>query len=219
MTDLPYKPFLDQVAFTQPLMWVVSTDTWETLDMTPATAGFVEWLDEDSYLSTISVDEHRAACREVVETGESQAASEWAKVNGSWRKIARTKSHAGGNRVLEMAQDVTRFDPRARWLARINLQSQRLELDDGGSISFNEFVVLHLLLKGFKHKRISRTLNISTKTVEYRISRIKIALRAETTEEMMLKVSSSGLIFLALIPIDLDDPAQTELALYSAVPN
>jgi hypothetical protein len=32
-----------------------------------------------------------------------------------------------------------------------------------------------------------------------------------------LKVNSSGLIYLALVPIDLDNPAQTELELYKKV--
>ncbi len=83
-------------------------------------------------------------------------------------------------------------------------------MENGKSISFDEFVVLHLLLKGFKHRRIAETLNISPKTVEYRISRLKNALETETTEDMMMKVSSSGMIYLAMIPIDLDDPAQSE---------
>lgn len=219
MMDQPYVPFLENVGFKQPLMWVIAAEDWTRLDMTPATAEFFRSLDRETYVSSISVERHEKACREVITTGKVSVLVEWAKVNGRWRKIACTKSHAGGDRVLEMAQDITRYDPRAQWLSRINLQSQRLELESGESISFAEFVVLHLLLKGFKHKRIAQTLKISIKTVEYRISRLKIALGAETTEEMMLEVSSSGLIFLALIPIDLEDPAQTELELYSKVPN
>jgi DNA-binding NarL/FixJ family response regulator len=125
----------------------------------------------------------------------------------------------GGNLILEISQNITHLDPRAEWLAGINLIDQRLEMDNGESISFNEFVVLHLLLKGFKHKRIAETLNISPKTVEYQISKLKHALEAETTEDMMMKVSSSGMIYLAMIPISLDDPAQSELDLYKKVPN
>ena len=139
------------------------------------------------------------------------------KYSGRWHKLARTTTHLSGSLVLSQAIDVTRFDPRAEWLARINLVTQRLEMESGESISFAEFVVLHLLLKGFVHKRIANILNISAKTVGYRISRLKDALRVETTEDMMLKVSSCGLIYLALIPIDLERPAQTELELYRRV--
>ena len=67
------------------------------------------------------------------------------------------------------------------------------------------------------HKRIAQILNVTAKTVDYRISRLKNALEVESTEEMMLTVSSTGLIYLGLIPIDLDNPAQTELDLYKKV--
>jgi DNA-binding NarL/FixJ family response regulator len=90
-------------------------------------------------------------------------------------------------------------------------------MDNGETISFNEFVVLHLLLKGFKHKRIAEILDISPKTVECLISKLRNALEAETTEDMMMKVSSSGMIYLAMIPINWDDPMQSELDLYKKV--
>jgi DNA-binding CsgD family transcriptional regulator len=214
-----YVPFLKEVAVKQPLMWVVDVETGVILDMTPATSEFFDSLDVKAYPSSVTEKVHREASQSVVATGESRTLIEWVKTNGSWHKLARTKSHAGGNCVLEISQDITSFDPRSKWLARINLVDQRLEMGNGESISFDEFVVLHMLLKGFKHKRIAETLNISPKTVEYRISRMKNALKVESTEDMMLEVSSSGMIYLAMIPIDLDDPAQTELELYKKVPD
>lgn len=200
-------------------MWVYDLDVASITDMTPATAAFLQSLTNSSFQSSVSRETQVAACRSVVANGKSCTLIEWIDVNGTWHKLARTKSHAGGNRVLEISQDITHLDPRAEWLARINLVDQRLEMDNGGSISFDEFVVLHLLLKGFKHKRIAETMNISPKTVGYRISRLKNALETDTTEDMMMKVSSSGMIYLAMIPIDLDDPAQTELELYKKVPD
>lgn len=200
-------------------MWVTDTESGTFLDMTPATAAAKErqllgfGADQRTLSSEFDLETSRAVCA----TGESRTLIEWIKYDGSWHKFARVKSHAGGARVLEVLHEITHLDPRAEWLARINLESQRLELDGGSSISFEEFVVLHLILKGYKHRRIAQTLNISSKTVDYRISRLKNALEVETTEEMMGQVWSSGLIHLALVPIDLENPARTELELYKKI--
>jgi hypothetical protein len=217
--DKEYLPFLKSVTAKQPLMWVFDLDSQSIIDMTPETAAFMNFFDITSCTSSVSYGEHLDADRSVIATGETYTLVEWVQVNGPWHKLARTKSHVGGNLILEISQDITHLDPRAEWLARINLVDQRLEMENGESISFDEFVVLHLLLKGFKHRRIAETLNISPKTVEYRISRLKNALEAETTEDMMMKVSSSGMIYLAMVPIDLDDPAQSELELYKKIPD
>jgi DNA-binding NarL/FixJ family response regulator len=217
--DKEYVPFLRNIAAKQPLMWVIDHDSQDIIDMTPETAAFMRGFDVTSHTSSVSSEEHLDADRTVIATGEAITLTEWVQVDGEWKKLARTKSHLGGNLILETSQDITHLDPRAEWLARINLVSQRLEMENGESISFNEFVVLHLLLKGYKHSAIAETLDISPKTVDYRISRLKVALESETTTDMMMKVSSSGMIHLALVPIDLDNPAQTELELYKIVPN
>jgi DNA-binding NarL/FixJ family response regulator len=212
-----YLPFLNSVTAKSPLMWVFDLDSRSIIDMTPEMAEFMKVFDITSLTSSVSYAEHLDADRSVIATGETYTLVEWVQINRSWRKLARTKSHLGGNLILEISLDVTHLDPRAEWLARINLVEQRLEMENSESISFDEFVVLHLLLKGYKHRRIAETLTISPKTVEYRISRLKNALEAETTEDMMMKVSSSGMIYLAMIPIDLNDPAQSELDLYRRV--
>lgn len=199
-------------------MWVVDTRDGMLLDTTPFTHSFLETIDTSDYLSTVTRAEHAEHNKQVVQSGESATVLEWAKVNGRWRKLARSKSYAGSERVLEMSHDCTGLDPRAPWLARINLADQRLELENGESISFDEFVVLNMLLKGYQHKRISNMLHISPKTVEYRIARLKSALGAASSEAMMLEVSSSGLIYLAVTPIDFERPAQNELELYKNVP-
>jgi hypothetical protein len=217
--DKDYLPFLNSVTAKSPLMWVFDLDSRSIIDMTPEMAEFMKVFDITSLTSSVSYAEHLDADRSVIATGETHTLVEWVQINGPWRKLARTKSHLGGNLILEISQDITHLDPRAEWLARINLVEQRLEMENGESISFDEFVVLHLLLKGFKHRRIAETLTISPKTVEYRISRLKNALEAETTEELMMKVSSSGMIYLAMIPIDPNDPAQSELDLYRRVPD
>lgn len=218
--DNQFEPILKNFLVREPLMWVTDTSTETLLDMTPATAAAESKLsfEPEAFPRTLSREFQLAISRAVVSTGKSHTLIEWMKLYGSWRKLSRIKSHAGGSRVLEISQDITHLDPRAEWLARINLGSQRLEMEDGESISFPELVVLHMLLKGMKHRRIAETLNISTKTVEYRVSRLKNALAEETTEDMMSKVSSSGLIYLAMIPIDLANPARTELELYKNVP-
>jgi hypothetical protein len=82
------------------------------------------------------------ADRLVIATGEPCALIEWVKINGPWYKLVRTKSHLGGDLVLETSQDITYFDIRAEWLSRMNLVTQRLEIENGKSISFDEFAVL-----------------------------------------------------------------------------
>ena len=154
---------------------------------------------------------------EVVEKKNSRTDLEWQKHEGSWHKYAITKIYAGKSRVLIIGLDITHLDPRAEWLARINLESQRLELDNGESFSFDEFAVLHLLLKGYQYKQIAEKLNISPKTVEYRLSKLKIALEVDTTAELMLKIASNGLIHLAMVPTDPDNPAMSEVELYKKV--
>lgn len=166
---------------------------------------------------TVSIEQHIESALEVVENKSSCTDLEWIKYSGSWHKLAITKTYADTNKVLIIAQEITHLDPRAEWLARINLASQRLELDNGESFSFDEFVVLHLLLKGHKYKQIARKLKVSTKTVEYRLCRLKIALEVETTAELMLKIASNGLVHLVLIPTDPANPAMTEVELYKKV--
>ena len=209
-----WSPILNGLPAQDPLMWVWDCDTESIVDMTPATADFLALHDAGLDMRTLSKAFHVAAASEVVRTGKAHTIFEWMKYLDSWHKLSWTKIHLGGSLVLNTSLDVTRFDPRAEWLARINLETQRLELESGESISFDEFVVLHMLLKGLQHKRIAPMLNITAKTVQYRISRLKNALGVESTEEMMLAVSSTGLIYLGLIPIDLENPAQTELELY-----
>lgn len=202
-------------------MWVINADTGAVLDQTPATvlAQSEQERGEVEYPRTLSREQHLEAAQKVVATGETRIVHEWMQYDGAWHKLARTKSWAGDNRVLEISHDVTDLDPRAKWLACVNLQTQRLELNNGESISFAEFVVLHLILRGHIHRHIAQALDISPKTVEYRISRLKNALQVDTTEALMLKVSSSGLIYLALTALKLSEPPRTELEMYKSVPN
>ncbi|MCB1690441.1 MAG: hypothetical protein KDI33_18220 [Halioglobus sp.] len=213
-----WNTVLEHISTSEPLLWVLDVETLAIVGCTPASAEFPALLGSLPELRTLSEQHHLEVARNAVSTGRSETVFEWMKYDAIWRKVARISIPVSGNHVLVQLLDITRFDPRAEWLARINLVSQRLELDSGMSISFAEFVVLHLLLKGLKHSRIAQILNIGIKTVDYRISRLKIALETDTTEEMMSKVTASGLIYLALVPIDLANPAQTELELYKKVP-
>jgi len=199
------------------LMGVFDVVTRSFIDVSPAadilfTANKVSALPQ-----TISLEQHLQSALEVVENKSSCTDIAWIKYGGFWHKLAITKAYAGRSNVLIIGQDITHLDPRAEWLARINLESQRLELDGGKSFSFDEFTVLHLLLKGYQYRQIAEQLKVSPKTVEYRLSKLKIALEAETTTEMMLKIASSGLIHLVMVPTDPDDPAMTEVELYKRV--
>ena len=213
-----WNTVLENISTSEPLLWVVDVSTLAIVASTPASAAFPALLGSLPESRTLSEAHHLEIARNTVSTGCAETVFEWMKYDGIWRKLARVSVPVGRNQVLVQLLDITHFDPRAVWLARINLVSQRLELDSGTSISFAEFVVLHMLLKGLKYSRIAQILNITTNTVDYRISRLKIALETDTTEDMMSKVTASGLIYLALVPIDLDNPAQTELELYKKVP-
>ena len=212
-----WTPVLKNLPAREPQMWVLDVAADTIIDMTPATADFFANHDPASDMRTLSKKIHTDTALFVVKTKQATTLLEWMKYSGAWHKRTRTTSHVDGSLVLIHSLDITEFDPRSEWLARINLDSQRLEMESGSSISFLEFAVLHMLLKGLKYKRIAELLSVTTKTVEYRISRLKNALDAESTEEMMLKVYYSGLIYLGLIEIDLENPAQTELELYKKV--
>ena len=212
-----WTPVLKHLPAGEPLMWVLDTETDTIIDMTPATADFLASHEPAADMRTLSKEFHSDIALSVAKTGQTNTVFEWMKYSGSWHKQSRTTIHVGGGLVLGQSLDITQLDPRSVWLARINLDSQRLEMENGGSISFLEFAVLHMLLLGLKHKRIAERLHVTTKTVEYRISRLKNALEVETTEHMMLKVHRSGMIYLGLIEIDLDNPAQTEVELYKKV--
>ncbi len=212
-----YTPFLDRVTVAVPYMWVYDTQDEKIVDITQATLDFLEASGYPDCPRTLSSDIQLEAARAALTSDESITVIEWIKYADNWTKVTRVKTRVDDRRVLEIAHDTTALDPRAEWLARINLEMQRLELESGESISFDEWVVLHMLIKGIKHKTIAETLGISLKTVDYRISRIKIALAVETTEEMMLEVSASDLIHLALVPLDPDNPAMTEVDLYKKV--
>ena len=199
------------------LMGIFDVVTESFVDVSPA-ADFLITSNEVSALpQTISVERHLESVLEVVEKKSSCTDITWIKYGGFWHKLAITKAYAGMSSVLIIGQDITHLDPRAKWLARINLESQRLELDSGNSFSFDEFTVLHLLLKGYQYRQIAEKLKVSPKTVEYRLSKLKVALEADTTTELMLKIASSGLIHLVMVSTDPDDPAMTEVELYKRV--
>lgn len=211
-------PYLSKIPADYPWMWTVDVEAEAVVDMTPATAKFLQNHDVMALPRTLTIEGNMAAARRVIETGEQSVAIEWLKFDGAWHKLLRTKSHVGDSLVLEVAQDITLLDPRAPWLARINLDKQRLELESGKSFSYDEWLVLHFLLKGFSYKEIGEKLHISPKTVEYRLSRLKDALEVETIPELIQEVSSSGLSQLAIVPIDINEPAVTEQQLYMKIP-
>jgi DNA-binding NarL/FixJ family response regulator len=216
--DNEWVPYLHNIPAASPLMWISDLQADVFIDMTPATARFMETHDLGALPRTLSLADHMEAAHRAVETGESTVLIEWVKYDGAWHKLMRTKSPVGDFRVLDIAQDITHLDPRADWLARINLDTQRLELESGQSFSFDEFVVLHMLLKGLQYKQIAETLNISPKTVEYRLSRLKDALGVETILDLLHVVTSSGLVLLAMVPVDPANPAMTEVELYRKIP-
>jgi len=216
--DQQFAPFLSDLPIEDPLLWVIEVNSGDYLD---ATSRAAEILASSKVLlgeRTVPMEEHLAIAREVAATGEPNSLNEWVNYDGEWRKVTLIKSRLGPNLILEASHDITHLDPRAQWLARINVETQRLELDSGESISFNEFVVLHLYITGFQQKQMADKLNISTKTVEYRMSRLKKALGVSSTRAMMAEVVRSGLIHLAMIPIDPENPAMTEVELYRNVP-
>lgn len=140
--DKKHLSFLKSVTAQSPIMWVFDLDTQSIVDMTPATAVLMDQFDITSLPSKVLYEEHLEADRLVIATGEPCTLIEWVKINGPWYKLVRTKSHLGGDLVLETSQDITYFDIRAEWLSRMNLVTQRLEIENGKSISFDEFAVL-----------------------------------------------------------------------------
>jgi DNA-binding CsgD family transcriptional regulator len=212
--DKEFVPFLYRTLVDEPMMWVYDADSGEIVDATPMTTRRLDLMQVDLHERTLSPEIHRQVAREVVASGVPDTRIEWLKGNDAWHKMARTKSHIQGNLVFEVAQQITEFDPRAQWLQKINSRTHRIELDSGESISFAEFTVLHLLIKGMSHAKIADKMAISPKTVDYRIARLKTALDTQTTEEMMAKVSEIGLIALATVPLNLDKPARSEVELY-----
>lgn len=213
MIDSGFLPLKDMPS-KELLIGMFDVATGSFIDVSPA-AALIFTSNESSVLPrTISFEQHMKSALEVVETESSCTDIEWIKYDGSWHKLAITKTYAGKSSVLIVGLEITHLDPRAEWLARINLESQRLDLDNGESFSFDEFAVLHLLLKGHQYKQIAELLKVSAKTVEYRISRLKIALEVDTTTALMLKIASNGLMHLVMVPTDPDNPAMTEVELY-----
>lgn len=216
MTEFPPLSLKD-IPSNEILMVIFDVVTGSLVDASPAANLLLTSNQLSALPQTISMEQHIKSALEVVEKKSSCTDLAWIKYYGSWHKLAITKAYAGMNNVLIIGLDITHLDPRAEWLARINLDSQRLELDNGESFSFDEFVVLHLLLKGYQYKQIAEKLKVSTKTVEYRLSKLKVALEVDTTTELMLKIASSGLIHLVTVPTDPDNPAMTEVELYKRV--
>ena len=205
---------LKDIPSSELLMGVFDVVTESFVDVSPAATSFFTSNELNRLPRTISIEQHTKSTLEAFEKKSSCTDLEWIKYDGSWHKLAITKTYAGMSSVLIIALEITHLDPRAEWLARINLESQRLELDSGESFSFDEFATLHLLFKGYQYKQIAEKLKVSPKTVEYRLSRLKIALEADTTAELMLKTAASGLIHLVMVPTDPDNPAMSEVELY-----
>ncbi|MEH6591674.1 MAG: LuxR C-terminal-related transcriptional regulator [Halioglobus sp.] len=217
--DKEFVPFLYRTTVDQPMMLVYDTDKDEIVDATPETRKNLDLLRFHVQERTLSAAIHQKTACKVAASGVSDTCVEWIKHDDVWYKVIRTKSHITDSLVFEVAQQVTDLDPAARWVQKINPQTKRIELDSGESISFAEFIVLHLLIVGMSHTHIAEKLAISPKTVDYRIARLKIALGAATTEAMMLAVSEMGLIALASLPLDPDKPARSEVELYRWISN
>lgn len=200
-----------------PVLWVSDTRDRTISHKSPAASALLAQDANSPALRTQSDEFHWQENYAVVKSGRERSQLEWTKYSGSWHKLASTKFPIGGTLVLNSVVDVTHLDPRAIWLSRVNLQTQRVALENGSSISFAEVMVLSGLVQGQPYKALAAALKVSHKTVEYRISRLKCAMEVETTTGMMMEIASSGMIYLAFLPIDARHPPSTETELYKKV--
>jgi PAS domain-containing protein len=166
----------------------------------------------DTVVKIKSID---AMYDQVRATGQPATITNWVNpIGDGWVKIILTTTRIGPSNLLHIMHDITGLDPRARWLKRIDLATQRLKLRGGNSISFDEFAVIYHLIRGRSHDEIAERLNISASTVRYRSGRVRDALECKNLTDMMATVASSGLVHLLTVDMDTDDPAMDERTLY-----
>jgi hypothetical protein len=212
------------------LMWILDDNDMFT-DITPAAAAYTgvpahevigNVIDEaaEPYgpVNTVVELSHLAELRNVVRaTGQPSTTPNWINMSGAsqdWYKIITTTTKIRKDRLLVVAHDITQMDPKARWLSRIDLASQRLKLRGDKSISFGEFAVLYHLVRGRKKKDIGERLNIAKTTVNHREANLKKALEVKSMADLMALVATSGLIHLLSVELDTSKQSPDTVALY-----
>lgn len=176
--------------------------------------------EENSHV--LAVTRREVFKREVLATITRQVVSRfvfWIQTrNAGWRRIFCTSTPVKPHQAYIEFVDITDIDPRAPWLAKINLSTQRLELGpdyQNNSFSFLEFAVLHFMLRGASYSDMASMMHVSINTIRFRVKKLKNALNVDTVAGIFKEVHVNGMIHLCTVPLDLANPARTEIELYT----
>ncbi|MEH6551551.1 MAG: LuxR C-terminal-related transcriptional regulator [Pseudomonadales bacterium] len=145
----------------------------------------------------------------------------WIKYSTNvWYKVLCRCSAENNHSVHIILVDVTDIDPRAIWLSRINLATQRMDLGpeySNRTVSFLEYAVLHFLIRGTTYKNIAAMMNISSNTVSFRIKQLKQAFSVNSVGALLQETHDNKLIHMLTIDLNVSNPAMTDFHLYSLV--
>jgi hypothetical protein len=159
------------------------------------------------------------AIRVTIDTLEPGSVVSWVNLgSGEWRKIHWSISAESHSIIYVHFVDTTDYDPRAQWLKRIDIGTQRLMLDDKyyfSSVSFFEYAVLHFLFRGVSYAGMATIMNVSTDTIGFRLKQLKNAFQVSSVQELQAECYDNGLAHLLTIDLDFNNPAMNEFDLYS----
>ena len=124
--------------------------------------------------------------------------------SSDWHKDVLTITRVAPEHILLIQHDISQTDPRLQWINRIDPRPDvnKLFLDNGSVITWEQYQTLHRVMRGQSYKQIARLTDISPKTVNYRLDRIKAAFEVETLGELMEAVFTNGLVHLVTLPLE-----------------
>ena len=109
--------------------------------------------------------------------GISRSRSVLKNAQGHWEYVMVTKEYVAGGNIQGRIQSIPLNDLFLGWPSRLDLRRQRLHIPQtGGYLSRVDLRVLYDVLHAIPRKVTARTLNVTVKAIEKRLSRIKDVL-------------------------------------------
>lgn len=234
MTTLPcYLPYdlpCDLSQVTDAYMWVVDRDlvirdmtqaTLDALGLTPEEVIGKTIYTGDPLESTAPVKTRVFRLQRIFATGKPDTLVGWENIQTlGWRKITTTTMllRDQPDLSLTVATDITDIDPKASWLARIDVEHGVLHLGEKyghKTMTFSEYAVLHGLLFRKQYTEIAKELGIGESTVSHRIKTLKALFDVPDVPELLMEISRNHLIHvLSMDPVQIV-PVKSQLDLYS----
>lgn len=206
-------------------MWLINRER-VIVDITQATLDVLHRIrddvvgqdinEEDPIGQSVPLPVRIARLERIFESGTPDTMIIWLDLPVvGWRKFVFSTTRMTDDICLTVASDITRHDPKALWLKRVDVQARTLNLGpeyDNGELRYEEYSVLRGLLHHVPYDQMAADLEVSKSTITWRINKLKALFNVSNVPELFQEVSGNGLIHMLSLT---GEPVNTENELYA----